>query len=192
MAKKQSTLISMVATLVVITGISGFSLGVINELTTEPKNQARLKKKLEAIAAVVPAFDNNPADEAYILPHAQGLDAHEVFPAKKDGKLVGVAVSSSSGKGYTGPIKIMVGFTPGGDIINVSVLEQKETPGLGTKIEEPDFIGQFKGKNPGGFRMLVKNDGGEIDAITAATISSRAFCEAAQLAFDAYMDNLKK
>jgi electron transport complex protein RnfG len=78
----------------------------------------------------------------------------------------------------------MAGFRPDGTIINISVLEQKETPGLGTKMAEPAFKDQFNDKNPDQFKLKVKKDGGQVDAITAATISSRAFCDAIQKAYN--------
>ncbi len=63
-------------------------------------------------------------------------------------------------------------------------LDHKETPGLGTKMTEPEFKEQFTGKNPAEFTLKVKKDGGPVDAITAATISSRAFCDAVQRAYN--------
>ena len=78
----------------------------------------------------------------------------------------------------------MAGFKPDGTIINISVLEQKETPGLGTKMTEPLFKDQFNDKNPSTFNLKVKKDGCPVDAITAATISSRAFCDAIQRAYN--------
>jgi electron transport complex protein RnfG len=78
----------------------------------------------------------------------------------------------------------MAGFKVDGSINNISVLEQKETPGLGTKMKEDKFKNQFLGKNPNSYKMIVKKDGGEVDAITAATISSRAYCDAMQKAYD--------
>lgn len=95
----------------------------------------------------------------------------------------GVAVSTWTAKGYSGQVRLMVGFDKEGNIVGISVLEQKETPGLGSRMTENAFIGQFGGKNPGKNKLSVKKDGGEIDAITAATISSRAFCDAVNRAY---------
>ena len=78
----------------------------------------------------------------------------------------------------------MAGFKPDGTIINITVLEHKETPGLGTKMTEPKFKDQFSDKNPEQFILKVKKDGGPVDAITAATISSRAFCDAVQRGYN--------
>ena len=82
----------------------------------------------------------------------------------------------------------MVGFDESGNILDVSVLEHKETPGLGTKMDDDKFKEQFRGKNPEEFNLEVKKDGGEVDAITAATISSRAFSDGVQRAYDALQE----
>jgi electron transport complex protein RnfG len=111
-------------------------------------------------------------------------DSLDVFPAKKDDVLVGYAVTTYTKKGFSGNITLMAGFSPDGSIFNITVLEHKETPGLGTKMTEPKFKDQFKGKNPLQFKLKVKKDGGPVDAITAATISSRAFCDAVQRAYN--------
>ena len=115
-------------------------------------------------------------------PTADG-DSLDIYPAKKDSVLVGYAVNTNTKKGFSGNISLMAGFKPDGTIVNITVLEQKETPGLGTKMTEPLFKDQFTDKNPSSFTLKVKKDGGQIDAITAATISSRAFCDAIQRAY---------
>jgi electron transport complex protein RnfG len=86
----------------------------------------------------------------------------------------------------------MVGLKPDGTIFDTKVLEHQETPGLGTKMMEPRFKDQFVGKNPGTDKIKVKKDGGEIDAITAATISSRAFCDAVMRAWNAWQKGDEK
>ena len=80
----------------------------------------------------------------------------------------------------------MVGILPDGKVNNIAILEHKETPGLGSKMSNADFKDQFNGKSPDSFTMKVKKDGGDVDALTGATISSRAFSQATQLAFDTY------
>jgi len=140
-------------------------------------------KKIEAIKQVVPDFTNNPNEEMFLLPTGEG-DSLEVYPAKKDGEIIGYAVNTYSVMGFSGNIRLVAGFKPDGTIINISILEQKETPGLGTKMTEPGFKNQFNNKNPSEFRLKVKKDGGSVDAITSATISSRAFCDAIQRAYN--------
>jgi len=190
MAKRESTFKSMVLTLFVVAAISATTLGLMNEVTEEPIAAAKLKAKLEAVEKVVPEFDNDPSTEMYTI--QSDLGELECYPAKKGGELVGTAISSITKKGFSGEIKVMVGFKPDGSIHNSSVLDHAETPGLGTKMDLPKFKDQYMDKNPADFNVKVTKDGGGIDAITAATISSRAFSDAVQRAFDAYMEGGKK
>ena len=191
MAKMQSTLRNMMLSLTLISLCASAALGFVYEFTKEPIEISLLNKKLDAIKQVVPEFTNNPNEEMFKLPTGEG-DSLEVYPAKKGEEIVGYAVKSYTNKGFSGYIGFMVGFNPDGTIYNISVLEQKETPGLGTKMvpegtpEKPQFKDQFKDKDPATFALKVKKDGGPVDAITAATISSRAFCDGVQRAYNAF------
>lgn len=183
MAKTESTFKNMALSLTLIALVSSALLGFVYEFTKEPIALSNLNKKLNAIKQVVPEFSNNPNDEMFRLATGEG-DSLEIYPAKKDDVIVGYAVNTYTSKGFSGNISLMAGFRPDGTIINISVLEQKETPGLGTKMTEPGFKDQFNEKNPAEFQLKVKKDGGPVDAITAATISSRAFCDAVQRAYN--------
>jgi len=191
MAKMQSTLKNMVLSLTLISLCASAALGFVYEFTKEPIEISLLNKKLDAIKQVVPEFTNNPNDDMFMLPTGEG-DSLEVYPAKKGEEIVGYAIKSYTEKGFSGHIGFMIGFKPDGTIYNISILEQKETPGLGTKMvpegtpEKPSFKDQFKDKNPATFALKVKKDGGPVDAITAATISSRAFCDGVQRAYNAF------
>lgn len=186
MAKKESTLFNMVITLLVVTLLASTALGFVYEVTKEPIAKAKLAKKTEAIKNVMPEFTNNPVEEMYKIPGPEGYDSLEVYPAQSNGKYLGAAVRTYSKKGYAGEVWLMVGFNPEGEILNINVLEHKETPGLGTKMADAQFKDQFTGKHPDEFNLKVRKDGGDVDAITAATISSRAFAEAVQHAWDVY------
>lgn len=183
MAKTESTFRNMVLSLTMIALVSSALLGFVYEMTKEPIALSNLNKKLDAIRQVVPDFTNNPNDEMFLLPTGEG-DSLEVYPAKKDNEIVGYAVNTYTNRGFSGNITLMAGFRPDGTIINVTVLEHKETPGLGNKMAEPEFKDQFNDKNPADFALRVKKDGGPVDAITAATISSRAFCDGVQRAYN--------
>jgi len=187
MAKKESTLFNMVSSLVIVTLVASSALGFVYELTKGPIAAAKLAAKIKAIDEVVVEYDNNPVDEMYKIPIEGSEDSLEVYPAKKDGSLVANAIRSYSPKGYGGNVWLMVGLLPDGKINSIAVLEHKETPGLGTKMNNPEFKDQFIGKSPESFDMKVEKDGGDVDALTGATITSRAFSEATQLAFDMYM-----
>lgn len=185
-AKKESTFLNMTLTLLVVTGVAALALGGVYNLTKERIAEAKREKLRKAISMVVPEFDNEIASEMYKV-DCDGKDSLEFYPAKKDGELVGTAVKTYTDKGFSGRIWVLVGFNLDGTINNTAVLEHLETPGLGDKmdIKKSDFSLQFKGKNPGDFNLSVTKDGGDVDAITAATISSRAFCEAVKRASDA-------
>ena len=183
MAKTESTLKNMVMSLTLISLTASACLGFVYELTKEPIALSILNKKLNAIRQVTPEFDNNPNDEMYRLPTGEG-DSLDIYPAKKNGEIVGYAVNTYTSKGFSGNISLMAGFKTDGTILSITVLDHKETPGLGTKMTEPEFKEQFTGKNPAEFTLKVKKDGGPVDAITAATISSRAFCDAVQRAYN--------
>jgi len=184
MAKTESTFKNMVLSLTLISMVASACLGFVYELTKKPIELSILNKKLNAIRLVVPEFNNDPNDEMFRLPTGEG-DSLDIYPALKDGTVVGYAINTYTRKGFSGYISLMAGFKPDGTIINITVLEQKETPGLGTKMGLPEFKDQFNDKNPAEFALKVKKDGGPVDAITAATISSRAFCDAVQRAYDA-------
>ena len=182
MAKKESTFINMVLTLFIVALVASTALGYVYELTKEPIRIAKENKVKEAIKAVVPSFDT--LGIAYKLLPTNGKDSLEFFPAlDSEGNLIGTAIKSYTYDGFSGFIGVMVGITPDGNISNYSILDHKETPGLGTKMEpwfkNPEKTGRYiLGKNPGKNNLTVSKDGGEVDAITAATISSRAFLDA--------------
>ncbi|MDV7187750.1 RnfABCDGE type electron transport complex subunit G [Lutibacter sp. TH_r2] len=187
MAKKKDTFINMVVSLFVITIVAGLSLGFVNELTVGPIKQGKIERKINALRLVVPEFDNNPVEEVKMIKSDLAKDSVEIYVATKTGENVGTAVIGSSEKGFSGLVKLMIGFKPDGSIQNIEVLEQKETPGLGTKMKDDKFIEQFRGKNPSTFNLKPKKDQGEVDALTGATISTRAFSEATQMAYDIFV-----
>jgi electron transport complex protein RnfG len=190
MAKLESNLKTMVLSLLGICAVASGLLGFMNSITEGPIAESKLKAKLEAIRQVVPEFNNDPAAEMYTVP--SDLGNLECYPAKKDSVLVGVAINSRTNKAFSGSFAVMVGFAPDSTVFGSSVLDHKETPGLGTKMLEPRFKDQYKGKNPGQSNLKVKKDGGEIDAITAATISSRAYSDAIQRAYDSWKKGVEK
>lgn len=170
--------------------IAGAALGSVYKATEAPIFDAKMAKQLKAIEQVVPGFTNKPSQEL-IKVDVDG-ETVVIYPAKKDGKAIGAAVETFTKNGFSGLIKIMVGFDVDGNVINYSVLEHKETPGLGSKMAEwfTTGKGDIKGKNPGKDNFTVSKDGGKIDAITAATISSRAFLDAVNRAHKVYMNNI--
>ncbi len=187
MTKKKSSFFNMVSTLIVVTLVAAGLLGSVYALTKEPIRLAELKKKNDAIMEVVPEFNNTPSSEYVTI----GIDGDSVtlYSATMDSVLVGTAVETFTNSGFSGEIKLMVGFAPDGSIVDVAVIKHKETPGLGDKMEigKSDFHVQFQGKHPDNFKLMVTKDRGEVNAITASTITSRAYCEAVQRAYDVFV-----
>jgi electron transport complex protein RnfG len=189
MSKKESTFLNMTITLFVITMVAGLSLGYVNDITVGPKAEAKLARKVNALKQVMAEFDNNPVEDVKMIKSELVKDSVEVYTGTMKGVKSGIAVVGSSEKGYSGLVKLMIGFESDGAIKNIVVLEQKETPGLGTKMKEDKFLRQFRGKNPSTFNLKPRKDGGDVDALTGATISTRAFSEATQLAYDEFIKN---
>lgn len=178
MAKKESTFKNMTIALFVITAVAGLMLASVYSVTIEPIAISQKAKINEAIKQVIPDFD--AISDTVIMP-ANGKDSLIIHRLTKGGVPSGYAVETYTDEGFSGRFSLMVGFQPDGAITNIEVLEHKETPGLGTKMALPAFKDQFRGLKIGelaGQAIKVKKDGGTVDAITAATISSRAFCDA--------------
>ncbi len=187
MAKKlESTLTNMILSLLLISAVMAGALGFVYGVTKGPIEQANKKKEIQAVREVLPAFDNDPTKDARII------DGLTFYMGTNAGKLVGYAAKTFTDKGFSGRFDLMVGFKPDGSINQIVVLDQKETPGLGTKMKDAKFKDPFLGLNISTLpaqQLKVKKDGGTIDAITAATITSRAFCDGVQKAYDLYMKN---
>ena len=180
MAKKlESTLINMILSLVLISMTMSAALGFVYLKTKGPIETTSRQKEIDAIKNVVPPFDSDP------LANRMEKNGVVIYQLSKENRLAGFAIKTFTDRGFGGHIEIMAGFLPDGTINQVVVLSHKETPGLGTKMTDPVFSKQFLGKNPGKFILKVKKDGGQVDAITAATVSSRAYCDALQRAFNA-------
>ena len=192
MAKRESTFINMVVTLFLVTGIAAAALGFVYDFTKGPIAAAKLKAQQEAITNVLPEFDE--LKDSYKVLSEEGGDSLEFFPAFKEGELVGTAIKTYTKNGFSGFISIMAGIDKDGNFSGYSVLEHKETPGLGSKMDvwfnNSEKPGQnIIGKNPETTKFAVTKDGGEIDAITASTITSRAFLEALSRAYDSHKQN---
>ncbi len=196
MAKqRESTFANMVIVLFLVSAIAATALAFVYQKTKDPIAKAKLEKKKNAIREVVSEFDNNPIEDMFKIP-VEGNDSVECYPAEKNGKIVGYAIKTFSKKGFSGMISIMVGFDSDGHIHKTAVLEHHETPGLGDKMQrsKSGFSKQFDNmdvpnipdKDKDGIIIEVKKDQGTVDAITAATISSRAFCDATERAYNAF------
>lgn len=193
MAKLESNFKNMFLSLFTICLVVAALLAQVNKMTAKPIAEAKAMKLVNAIREVVPPFDNDPVAEAYKMPDGQG-DSLTVYPAKKGDEIVGFAVNSSSKNGFGGNIQIMVGFDTENKIVNYSVLQHSETPGLGSKMTQW-FKDTTKpnqsiiGRDLSAGQLKVSKDGGNVDAITASTITSRAFLEAVNKAYAVYKES---
>lgn len=184
MAKKESTLKNMLIALMVITIVSGGVLGFVYGLTKPAIDQVEANKNLKAINEVL------KSDVEIVKTETKEIDDltyNLAFDA--EGNFIGAAIKTYSKNGFGGKIELMVGMFSNGIINKVSILSQAETPGLGANMVNDKFKGQFDGVDPKTFILKVKKDGGDVDAITAATISSRAVSEAIKKAADGFEAN---
>ncbi len=180
----KSTLINMVVVLLAITAIASASVGGVYMLTKEPIAIANENAKKAALAEVLPEFEQTTMTEISLdeLPI-------EVYTATAaDGSIVGYAINTATTKGFSGLFRLMVGITADGVVNNVNVLSHNETPGLGSKMADADnpLLGSVKDKNIKDINWAMSKNGGDIDALTAATISSVAYADAMQRAMAAY------
>lgn len=197
----------MLLSLLFICLLAAGLLAKMNDMTKAPIADAKALKLEGAIKDVVPEFDNNPVAESYKVA-TDGGDSLLVYPAKKGGEIVGFAVNSYSDNGFSGNIQIMVGFDTENTIVNYAVLSHAETPGLGSQMvdwfkpqvqkfslieklfgfemKQVEAESSIIGKNPETTNLEVKTRGGDIDGISASTITSRAFLEAVNKAYAAY------
>ena len=158
-------------------------LAGVYALTKEPIDAAAKAKNEAAIMEVLPAGAVTIEEERTV--DFDGASYTYNLAYDQQGNTVGCAVNVSP-VGFGGPIVIKVGFDANGVICNTKVLSQAETPGLGAKCVEPEFSEQFKGWNPSAKKLAVKKDGGDVDAITASTITSRAYADGLALAVNVF------
>ncbi|MBO5552759.1 MAG: RnfABCDGE type electron transport complex subunit G [Paludibacteraceae bacterium] len=182
MEKLESSFKNMLLSLVTICVVAATALAGIYLLTKDQIQKQQKEKQQQAILNVLPAGVEIAAPET--------IDGMVIYRATLNGEAAGAAVETSA-MGFGGEQKIIVGFDKEGKIFNYEVLEHQETPGLGDHIVEwfknADKPGQnIIGRQATGDFRVSKSDGGDIDAITAATISSRAFLKAINQAYNAY------
>jgi len=176
-------ILHMIVVLSLICGVSGFSLATLKEATRERiEGQVLTYVQGPALLAVVGDHDNDPIAERKAL--EEGGQKALVFPVRRGGELVGVALEAFA-PGYSGNVGVMVGFNLADDtLMGVGVTTQTETPGLGTRVTEPGFTAQFQGHALG--NLALKSQGGDIDGVSGATFSSTGASNAVANAAKAY------
>jgi electron transport complex protein RnfG len=177
----------LILTLLVICVLAGVMLAWANDLTKAPIAEAARVEKMTALNAVLPDYDNQPDIDIF----TNRVDETDwiFYVARKDGAFTGAAFETTSSEGYGGDIIVMVGVQADGTVRGIEILKAMETPGLGAKIKDDAFKSYFAAKSITETRWSVKKDQGDIDQITAATISSRAVVSAVSKGLDVYMQN---
>lgn len=175
----KSNLVNMVLCLTGVCLVCSALLGGVYAMTSKPIADAQAAKTAASIARVLPEFS--------VQPEQKSIDVDGASYTYYDVPGSGVAVLSTV-TGFGGPLSLMVGIDNEGKVVNTVVLSHSETPGLGAKCAtETSFIDQFKGFDPAAQRLAVRKDGGDIDAITASTITSRAYAAAVADAYNVYL-----
>ena len=179
----QSTFKNMTICLLAICLVCSALLAGVYALTAEPIAAASAAKNETAIKEVLPETAVTVEEERTVEMDGQTYTYNLAYD--EQGNTVGCAINVSP-LGFGGPISIKVGFDASGVIWNTKVLSQAETPGLGAKCTEASFSGQFKGFDPSAKKLAVRKDGGDVDAITASTITSRAYANGLAVAVNVF------
>ena len=189
MKKLESSLTNMVLVLTGVAVIMGGILAFVNHLTEGPINEQKAKALADGIKSVMGVSDLTVSKTDTVRQNVNGKELTYVIYQAQDAnkKDLGAAVESTTG-GFGGDLKVLVGFDPEGKILGYTLLEHAETPGLGAKADkwfQKGEKGDIIGKSPAE-PLSVSKDGGKVDAITASTITSRAFLLAVNNAYNAY------
>ena len=191
MQKIKSSLPNMVGVLVGFSLLIGVILASVNQITEGPIKIKQEQTLAAGIKTVMQCQQISVAAPLEVTDTIDGKLSSFVIHAcaGATGERLGAAVESST-NAFGGELKVLVGFDTNGYILGYTILASSETPGLGAKVDQwfqKDGKGNIIGKNPKGGSLTVSKDGGDIDAITASTITSRAFLKAINHAYRAYM-----
>lgn len=160
--------LKLILVLTIICAISSALLAAVYRVTEKPIAVAREQRTIQAAAKVMPS--------GLPMPEKVELNNTTFFVAKREGKVQAIATEGRSPNGYGGNIVLMIGMSADGKLVSYEVIQASETPGLGTKMTSDNFKKPLFGRSLDS-EWKVKKDGGNVDSITAATISSRAVLE---------------
>ena len=184
MKKLESSLVNMVLVLTGVAVVMGGVLAWVNHLTSGPIDVQKQQALENGIKTVMQA-DQLTVSKTDTVKTTDAKGKEQIYIIYNNEK--GAAVESTA-MGFGGPLKVLVGFDNDGNILGYTLLEHQETPGLGAKADQWFQKGQkgdIIGKNPSS-PLTVSKDGGQVDAITASTITSRAFLLAVNNAYNVY------
>jgi len=190
MAKKaESSLKNMLLSLTLIALVASLALALVNNVTKGPIEKVNQEKIANAVAKVLPAYKEYTIDTVTVETPKGDAQMVRYTAVNEAGELVGKAIESFDDNGFGGRLSAMVGFDAEGNISGYEILASAETPGLGAKADQwfqKDGKGNVIGLNPANDNITVKKDGGQVDAITGSTITSRAFCRLVATAYNAF------
>ncbi|MBO4907275.1 MAG: RnfABCDGE type electron transport complex subunit G [Bacteroidaceae bacterium] len=183
MKKLQSTLPNMLLVLTLIAVVAAVALAYVNSITKDPIKENERIALAEGIDAVL-NVKGAVVEQTDTIKDEKGKVASIIYHTDN-----GVAVQAVDHKAFGGDLVVLVGFADDGSIKGYTILETHETPGLGEKAGkwfQADGKGSIIGKQAGS--LTVSKDGGDVDAITASTITSRAFLRAVNAAYQTYSE----
>ncbi len=177
-------MLRLILVLTLTATLTGSLLAIANKWTEEPIQAARRADLLQALTVVLPEHDNEPDRDAITIEIE--TREHTFYPARCNGEFTGAAFTSRA-EGYGGSITVMIGVDANDDIHAIHILNHQETPGLGANIANPEFTGQFSGQDAADGKTALRREGGNIEAVTAATVSSEAVTEAVNKGLNRYL-----
>lgn len=185
MAKKEFSSFQTFLTLFLVCLFSAGILSAVYILTKEPIREAKEQEKQDALKVVLPP----ETEDIEMVTVQKEQEEYNVYIAKDSGgNVTGYALETMTSQGYGGNIRFLLGLDENGKIYNYYITQHSETPGLGDNLRSDSFKSQFKGRDLENFTFKVEKDGGDVQAITAATISSRAACDALKKGLERFED----
>jgi electron transport complex protein RnfG len=180
------TMLNLSLRLALISAVAALALAQVADYTAGPIAAAARAASLRAIRQVLPAYDNEPDQDVVRIILAPG-DTLECFRGRRDGVVSGCAYKAVTQLGYSGEIDIMLGLETDGKVSGVRLLQHAETPGLGAKYAEPALLDSYyRGHGLADTDWRVAKDGGDLDAVTGATVTGRALADAIQRGLEQY------
>jgi len=179
------SILNMAFRLTLICAIAAFALANVAEVTRGPIAESEAQAQREAVEAVLPSFARLAIDTL----KTETGDPSLYFSGVSDEGPTGTAFKSTSGLGYSGEIEIMMGVSPEGKISGVRILRHAETPGLGANYAAPEMLDGFYKDRLISDNWKLKKDGGEVDAVTGATVTGRAIADAIESGLLNYRDD---
>lgn len=187
---KQELRLVLVPTAICV--FAGLSLAIVHSLTAERIRNVEAARRRTLINEVLPPGGEAPVE--FPLTDKETGATNAIFHVARtaDGRYIGAATEIATPNGYAGEIRLIVGFNHFDELHAIAVLDHRETPGLGARIDRDDFKATYPGRSLFDTRWALERDGGDLDSITAATVTSRAVAEAVANAVTLYLTHKER